>query len=463
MIDAKILLENEKDQHLNVFWQYEGKPELENNITKAFINTFMSLEETAKRRFFSRILKICLPDKVLRFECYLQKKPKEEVVRSVSEERKVLFAFSPTGKTWGPPDVEKEERIREYIEKMVRETFPEASTSFIHEKCEEEVKATLEYRDGKGESIPDAWIIAYEGKMPLYCVAMENKLHNLDTFQLRNHCAKSLYVSTERIVYCKYSKLLEELSEMKGYLIGDFLRYMYFLNYWEVNNLSQIKYMDEEHRVIYSERWCKQLLEEVGGKEVTWHRNWMYRYFSENRFNHEVGLHYNAGSKSFEMPLYFGSTQKCAREMYKHLEKVGFCKNKKYIYRNSFHFQYVGTGKNVNGGKAHEAGTYYSYDDLSIEKYIEFWINHLDYIHQMHKEERRKVLEEMLKADIIHKSDYEAIRKFSDGYPKALNICPEVGVFCNWEFEEALKLDDEGRFANDIRRAIREVYKSFGT
>ncbi len=45
MIDTSVLLKNKSDKHLNVFWQYDGKPWLENNITKALINTFESLDK----------------------------------------------------------------------------------------------------------------------------------------------------------------------------------------------------------------------------------------------------------------------------------------------------------------------------------------------------------------------------------------------------------------------------------
>ena len=133
-----------------------------------------------------------------------------------------------------------------------------------------------------------------------------------------------------------------------------------------------------------------------------------------------------------------------------------------FTYKNSFHFQYVGTGKNVNGGKVHKQGTYYSYDSMPIERYIDFWINHTDFIHQMGPEERHQVLEEMLKADIIPKADFDAICNFSDNYEKKLNICPEIGVFFWWDFDSALTLDKANSFAEDIRNKVRKAYDSFG-
>lgn len=50
-IDIAILSKNSQDEHLNIFWQYNGSPHLENNITKAFINTFDSLTPEEKKAF----------------------------------------------------------------------------------------------------------------------------------------------------------------------------------------------------------------------------------------------------------------------------------------------------------------------------------------------------------------------------------------------------------------------------
>ena len=52
MIDYKGL----RDCHLNIFWQYDGKPYLENNITKAFINSIDSLSDVKKKHLEIKML-----------------------------------------------------------------------------------------------------------------------------------------------------------------------------------------------------------------------------------------------------------------------------------------------------------------------------------------------------------------------------------------------------------------------
>ena len=51
MISLKNLHGTNMNIHLNVFWQYDGNPGHENNITKALINTFESLDEQSKKVF----------------------------------------------------------------------------------------------------------------------------------------------------------------------------------------------------------------------------------------------------------------------------------------------------------------------------------------------------------------------------------------------------------------------------
>lgn len=70
MIDYKGL----RDFHLNAFWQYDGKPHLENNITKAFINSIDSLNDDDKRKMFSSIFDVDVSKGKIKVDYYLQRK-----------------------------------------------------------------------------------------------------------------------------------------------------------------------------------------------------------------------------------------------------------------------------------------------------------------------------------------------------------------------------------------------------
>lgn len=108
-----------RDCHLNIFWQYDGKPHLENNITKAFINSIDSLDELDKRKIFKSLFGLELEDGKLTTEFYLQKKPDSVKVRSFPENSRIMFGFSPTGKCWGfsGQDTKDEKALFEAIKK----------------------------------------------------------------------------------------------------------------------------------------------------------------------------------------------------------------------------------------------------------------------------------------------------------------------------------------------------------
>ena len=188
MIDASVLLKNKSDKHLNVFWQYDGKPWLENNITKALINTFESLESDSKKDFIRSFFGVDLSGEVT-YRYYLQTSPDKEDIESVDEDKRLLFAFSPTGKSWGTEGIDSGDivLIKESIEASIRQNYPLKDEKEIEELVHKQVNETKEIIENRGDSIPDAWIMISVNNQLKYCIAMENKLYDLDPFQLHNH------------------------------------------------------------------------------------------------------------------------------------------------------------------------------------------------------------------------------------------------------------------------------------
>ncbi len=456
MIDASVLMKNSHDRHLNVFWQYDGRPWLENNITKAFINTFDSLSDTEKRAFLLETMNISVPATKTTYSYYLQTSPDASIIRQIPSERKLLFAFSPTGKSWGDEGIDTGdiESIKNSIRKSLYEYYTEDNSEEIEKRIKQQLLETIQIIENRGDSIPDAWIVIYQEEIPYLCIACENKLHDLDPYQLNNHCIKSLKTDTNQIIYSSYEKILETLQKSHSYLVDEFLRYMYYLNYWEVHSLVQLKGMDSEHITYYAERYCKDLLKNIGNRDVEWHRGWGYKFNTSNDFNRMVGLHYSEKGKFFEIRLYFGSTQKSAYALYQFIRENGYETGNRFILRNSFHFQYLGTGKNISD-------TYYDDPSFDINAYMDFWSNNIDSIHQSDKSERHKLLEKMKNGDIIPASEYERILQFSDSYDNKLNVCPEFGVYQIWNLDDAIALDKNSKLAESIKRTILDIYKQF--
>ena len=79
----------------------------------------------------------------------------------------------------------------------------------------------------------------------------------------------------------------------------------------------------------------------------------------------------------------------------------------------------------------------------------------------MNREKRAELLKKMLIGDIIPKDEYDRLLQFSEEYEKSLNVCPEFGVYCEWDFKQAQLLDEKGLFAKDIQDCIIEIYNQF--
>ena len=71
-----------KDRHLNIFCGYDVE-HLENNITKALINTFDSFNSNTQKAFCEFFLKKKLPDSEIHTFLFLQKQPDEAIVKAV--------------------------------------------------------------------------------------------------------------------------------------------------------------------------------------------------------------------------------------------------------------------------------------------------------------------------------------------------------------------------------------------
>lgn len=234
MIDYKGL----RDCHLNIFWQYDGKPYLENNITKAFINSIDSLSDVKKKEVLFDLFGIKLKGEKIKLEFYLQKKPAVSKIKEFNEDNRLMFAFSPTGKCWGfnGQDTKDEKALFDAIKNELSESYHDEELLINETK-----KAVEEYLHfQKGDSIPDGWIFVYADGRPEYLVVLENKLYNLDPTQINNHIEKSLLISSDKkpVIYKKYSEITDIFEKLNTFITDQFIEYLVLLGYCGVEDFS---------------------------------------------------------------------------------------------------------------------------------------------------------------------------------------------------------------------------------
>lgn len=445
MIDYKGL----RDRHLNVFWQYDGKPHLENNITKAFINSIDLLNDDDKREMFSSIFDVDVSDGTLKVDYYLQMKPEPMKVLSFPIENRVMFAFSPTGKCWGftGQDTKDEKSLYEAIRKELSQNIKDDET--LKTETWKAVDEFLQYK--RGDSIPDAWILIYVDDKPSYIIALENKLYNLDPTQINNHIEKSLLITDNKrpVIYRKYDDIVDCFEKFNCFVTNQFIEYLTILGYREVDDFSIACSSDEEIRQRLSIPFGKKILEKIDGNEID-NRSWntVRRHVSYS-YLREINLIFS--SNDIRVSLAFGPTPYCGKRMMESIDSIDVSSDHLVTFRQTFHLMYY------RGRIIHSS---YIDTDYSVNDYIAYWKKNIEYIRKYTPEEAIFLYEKMLEDGFIKKDNYDALKRQLNGKKNPVLVIPEIIVEYGFSYEEASTLGIDA-FAAELKKKINDTLTSF--
>lgn len=435
-----------RDPHLNVFWQYDGKPHLENNITKALINTLDEMSEKDFRNVFSSTFGLKLTPGELKREFFLQKKPDMEKVREFSEEKRVMFAFSPTGKCYGfaGRDIKDEKTLFKVIKNEFKTKYEDESK--LNEETE---KAVKEYLDSqKGDSIPDAWIFLYVDGRPEYVLALENKLYDLNPDQLNNHIEKSLLILENKkpVIYRKYEEIVETLNRVDCYLAKQYVEYMVLLGYWEVNDFSLACSSDQEVREKLALKFGKKILLklDVKGEKVDERRWNMARRRVDYDYLREINLLFE--KERVKLSLAFGPTTRTGRAMLERLDSFDIPKPHLHRCAQSFHLLYQ-RGRNI--------GPSYIDCSYSLNDFIAYLKKNAKTMIDVQTPEKAVALyEKLLSERIITQENYNALSSRLSGKKNPVLVVPEIYVEYVWTYEELSEMGFDG-FVSDLNETLR--------
>lgn len=434
---------------MNAFWQYDGRPHLENNITKAFINSIDSLNDDDKRIVFSSIFGIDVLDGKMKVDYYLQKKPEPVKVLSFPEENRVMFAFSPTGKCWGfsGQDTKDEKSLYEAIRKELSQNIKDDEIL----KTETQ-KAVAEFLQGKrGDSIPDAWILIYVDGKPSHIIALENKLHDLDPTQINNHIEKSLLITDNKrpVIYRKYDDIVNCFERFDSFVSNQFIEYLTILGYREVDDFSIACSADEGIRQRLSIPFGKKILEKIDGNEID-NRSWntVRRHVSYS-YLREINLIFS--SNDIRVSLAFGPTPYFGKRMLESIDSIDVSSDHLVTFRQTFHLMYY------RGRIIHSS---YIDTDYSVNDYIAYWKKNIEYIRKYTPEEAIRLYEKMLDDGFITKDNYVALKRQLNGKKNLVLVIPEIIVEYGFGYEEASALGIEA-FIDELKKKIDETMMSF--
>ena len=428
-----------RDPHLNVFYSYGNNAHLENNVTKAFINVLQSLNEKQFKDVVLNLFGFHLPTGKYNCTFYLQKKPREDMVKKYST--RIMFAFSPTGKRWGITglDTKNERQIRDelLIEAKKISEIEEEQKIFVESSLNE----ILKVRENKG-SIPDGWLFVDVDEKPTLVVAMENKLYDLDPFQLNNHIEKSLYLTQNKPtpVYKKYDDILVQFKKINSFMSNQFIEYMVILNYSKIDDFSLACRADEEIRKKLVIGFGKELLDGVGDEKKDQRNYETVRAYVNYDYLHEINLSFK--NERIELWLSFGPTQSSAKLMLSRLDSNVEIKDDHFSHSSQgFHLLYQ-RGRIING--------LYVYN-WKINEYVDYWKKNIDLIKTSTPEEAIDLYKKMYEDGII---DKELLNKAIDrlsGKKNPILIVPEISLVFAWDYEEAAELG-----VNILKSMIKE-------
>ncbi len=240
-------------------------------------------------------------------------------------------------------------------------------------------------------------------------------------------------------------------SKLEKIIIDDFLEYVND-NYDWLNPYNEFG-LCKENKWLLDKR-CDDILKKCfKDKEINRHPGWK-NYVdtsSEDAAVHQLALDYDSNSRKIILWMYVGEKIDSARFFYKNVDielAQEISKDSRYLFVPNFHFAYRGTPL-----------VWFSTTKMDVFQYMQFWKN--ENLKQIKKDEFEEYYCKLVEYKVIDANDETVRNKITlKNYPD-FNLRPGVLLGYEWPIEEAIKLDNEGRFAEDCMdkiRTIRSVY-----
>lgn len=442
-----------RDNHLNVFYNYGEHAYYENNVTKAFINTIESLNEYDKKNIIKELFHLDMPNG---FVCkfYLQRKPEEGEIKSVKEENRIMYCFSPTGKCWGIEGIDQSDFNSIFLEikKEVKFNNPDISDRELNNKVEIIVKDMMNVRKNTG-SLPDAWLMIYMNDKPYYIIAFENKLDNLDPYQIKNHIKKSLFLENSVVpIYENYESIINKFKKINSnnYLIDEFIEYMIILGHHKLNDFGLCFGADYQIRQKLCSDFGESVLENVYKGKID-KREWNIARIHVN-FSYLKEINLRFSEDKVELSLAFGSTQNSSKEMLKKIDKKMFNKINPKLIHQTLHVLYQ-RGRNIS----------YSYLDekeWDISDYIDYWQKHIEMMRLMTPIEMVDLYRNLFNDGKISEFVFQNLKSRLESKKNKVIIVPEIIYVSYWSYNEIENLGLEN-FCTSIKQKINEAFVLF--
>ncbi len=191
---------------------------------------------------------------------------------------------------------------------------------------------------------------------------------------------------------------------------------------------------------------CGEILKECfPGNELMYHKGWKYYIGTkaDDKAVKQVALDYYDNNISLWM--YAGDTQNMAKALYRGI-KIDRLKelNDGFIVQPNFHFSFMSTGL-----------VWFSTTKINVFKYICYWKENEP--SQLKRENFSDYYACLKNAGVIDPNDESFNKEITNTKRQRINVCPGILFGYKWSLEDAVRLDNEGKFAEDCRNKIEQI------
>lgn len=238
-------------------------------------------------------------------------------------------------------------------------------------------------------------------------------------------------------------------SSIETIVIEDFLNYVNENFSW-LNPFNRLGLCKGNKGLI--DKRCGVVIESCfAGKELKYHKGWK-SYIDTSREDYVVKqVALDTDERSITLWMYGGDTMNSARSMYctLDLEKMKKLIEEGYEIESNFHLSF--RSSNLAWFKS----------AMNVVDYAKYWKEQTK-INQVNKEEVENYCKCLGENKVLVEDKELLVTKILSKQYKKINVCPGIFFGFNWPIEEAIQLDNEGRFVNECKekiRRIRECYK----
>jgi hypothetical protein len=243
-------------------------------------------------------------------------------------------------------------------------------------------------------------------------------------------------------------------------LVRDFLDYV-FDNFAFLNPYQRLV-LCRENKELIDER-CRLVMEEITPGQVRYHTGWKHCMVFEKGASKEVALHSQKhnGEQVVVLSIHPGDTVKPARKLYDGLQAdrlLGLVSGG-WDIRPNFHLAF--RADNLQP---------YPHVCMSLSKYLDFWKQNRTMICQylIVRETTCNAffgnfIELWKHMGLMSIEDVGEVQRLTlNSKRKTVNVCPGLNLYYRWPLTQAVQLDEECRFVDDVRAKLQQAFSCWG-